>query len=35
MTLRTLPATIDPQETVASYLFRRRSLAYGEGLLHT
>jgi glycosyltransferase involved in cell wall biosynthesis len=34
--LRTLPArTIAPQETVASYLFRRRSLAYGEGLLHT
>jgi hypothetical protein len=36
MTLRTLPArTIGPRERVASYLFRRRSLAYGEGLLHT
>ena len=33
---RTLPSRLlDAQERVAEYLFRRTSLAYGEGLLHT
>ncbi len=33
---RTLPARpLRAQEPVASYLFRRTSIAYGEGLLHT
>lgn len=33
---RTLPArTLSAREPVASYLFRRTSIAYGEGLLHT
>jgi glycosyltransferase involved in cell wall biosynthesis len=34
--LRTLPSRVlGAQERVASYLFRRTSIAYGEGLLHT
>ena len=34
--LKTLPSRVlIPQERVASYLFRRTSIRYGEGLLHT
>jgi glycosyltransferase involved in cell wall biosynthesis len=34
--LRTLPSRLlSAQENVARYLFRRTSIAYGEGLLHT
>jgi glycosyltransferase involved in cell wall biosynthesis len=34
--LRTLPSRVlGTQERVASYLFRRTSIAYGDGLLHT
>ena len=34
--LKTLPSRLlTQQESIASYLFRRTSIAYGEGLLHT